>query len=105
MPDKIEVTVARTIKVEMKPYLAFLYFDEAGQRACRVQYGEYHDGVLHRALAMQEAPEEDAAAILDGVYAAMEAKAKAVAAGLASKDPSEYDANEQYLAALLAAGQ
>lgn len=105
MSDKIAAVVSRTIEVEMKPLLAFLYFDDNGQRKIRCQYGEYHDGVLHRPLQMQEAPEADAGPILDAVYAAMDAKAKAVLAGLAEKDPAEYDDNEKYLAALLQAGR
>lgn len=103
MPE-IKTTVTRTVEVEMRPYLAFLYFDDKGKRRVAVQYGEYHDGVLHRALALQDAPEEAAEPVLSAVYAAMEAQAKATLAGLATKDPAEYDANEQYLAALLAAG-
>lgn len=89
----------------MKPYLAFLYFDLDGVQSCKVQYGEYHDGVLFKVLGMQDAPTENAAPVLAAVYGAMEAKAKATLDGLAGKDPADYDDNEKYLAALLEAGK
>lgn len=115
MPE-IKVTVTKTAVVEMRPLCCFLYFDEdpgrVGEdgkpvrtRKARVQYGEYHDGVLARELALQDAPEDAAGPVLDAVYGAMDAKAKATLAGLATKNPADYDDNERYLAALLAAGQ
>lgn len=103
--DKIAATVSKTTEVEMRPYLAFLYFDDQGSRRVAIQYGEYHDGILHRALAMQNAPEGQATPVLDAVYGAMQAAALAAKNSALEKAPEDRDANEAYLAALMEAGQ
>ena len=111
MSDKISATVTKTAEVEMKPYLAFLYFDSKQKdkdgnpvRRVAIQYAEYHDGVFHRALAMQDAPPEQATPVLDAVYGAMQAAALAAKASALAKDPADRDPNEAYLAALIEAG-
>ena len=110
--DKITATVSKTVEVEMRPYLAFLYFDSKNKdedgkptRRVAIQYGEYHDGEFHRALAMQDAPKEQATPVLDAVYGAMQQAALAAKASALAKAPEDRDANEAYLAALIEAGR
>lgn len=112
MPE-IKATVTKTVEVKMLPLYAFLYFDEAGSdengrpirvRRVAIQYGEYHDGVLHRPLAMQDAPADKAGPVLDAVYGAMMGAAAEALASALAKAPEERDANEAYLAALMEAG-
>jgi hypothetical protein len=103
MSDKISATVTKTAEVTCEPLHAFLYLDEGKRKFC-YQFGEYHDGVLHRKLPMQDAPEELAAPLLEAVHGAMMAGAKAAVASALAKDPADRDPNEAYLAALIEAG-
>lgn len=119
MEDGVRAIVTKTIDVEMLPFEGHVYFDVDGKNRkvdpktgeledrreqILVRYGEYHDGLLYRELAMQEAPPEDAEAILDAFYTAMEMKAIATVASAKAKDPKDWDVNEQYVMAVLAAG-
>lgn len=109
MPENtptISITATRTALVEMRPLHCVLYFDDSGQRRCAVQYGEYHDGVLHRELALQDAPPERANPVLDVVWSAMEqASADTLANVQGALPPEEWGPNEHYIASLLAATQ
>ena len=102
----ISVPVTKSAVVEMRPYYCGLHFDDNGRRYCQVMYGEYHDGVLVRKLADQEAPPERATPVIDAVWAAMEAAAADTLANVQGALPQEeWGPNEHYIASLLAAAQ
>ena len=102
----LSVSVTKSTNLEMRPLICVLRFDDDGQRTATIQYGEYHDGVLHRPLALQQAPPEKANPVLDGVWAAMEgAVAETIANVQGALPPEEWGPNEHYIASLLAAAQ
>lgn len=103
--EEIKVTVTKTAVVEMRPVRMFIYFDEGGKSYIKYEYGEYHDGVLHRVLKQGEAPQELAQPVIDFAYEAMQKVALDTKKVALEKAPEERDENEAYLAALYAAGE
>lgn len=99
----LSVPVVKSTHIEMRPLICVLRFDDDGQRTATIQYGEYHDGVLHRPLALQQAPPEKANPVLDGVWAAMEAAVEETIANVnGALPPEEWGPNEHYVAGVLA---